>query len=134
MGITSFAFLCFFAAMLVLYYIIPKRMQWSFLLACSVVYYLLSGNGFLILYPVMSVTVCWLGTYMLDRIPGTEGKKRKTVLALTILANITVLIVLKYVNFGIYTINGIAALSGGRKELIDSVNFLIPLGVSFYTF
>ncbi len=134
MGITSFAFLCFFAAMLVLYYIIPKRMQWPFLLACSVVYYLLSGNSLLILYPVLSVTVCWLGTYMLDRIPGTEGKKRKTVLALTVLANIAVLIVLKYVNFGIYTINGIAALSGGRGKLIDSVNFLIPLGVSFYTF
>ena len=48
--------------------------------------------------------------------------------------NIGILVVLKYVNFGIYTIDGIAQLFGSSKTLIKSVDFLIPLGVSFYTF
>lgn len=56
MGITSFTFICFFAGILILYYLIPKKLQWGFLLLCSVAYYLLSGNGFLILYPLFSVT------------------------------------------------------------------------------
>jgi D-alanyl-lipoteichoic acid acyltransferase DltB (MBOAT superfamily) len=134
MGITSFYFLCFFAGMLMLYYIIPKKLQWCFLLVCSAAYYLLSGNGMLILYPIVSVAVCFLAINLLDRLPQEEIKKRKTVLLLTILVNIGILVVLKYVNFGIYTIDGIAQLLGQEGELMKSVAFLIPLGVSFYTF
>ena len=48
MGITSFYFLCFFAAILIVYYLIPGRLQWLLLLACSVAYYLMTGNGLLI--------------------------------------------------------------------------------------
>ena len=134
MSITSFNFLCFFAAMLVLYYVIPKKLQWGFLLLCSVLYYLFTGNGWLILYPLMSVTACYVGTRLLARTEETEEKKRKWILFLTIAVNLGVLVVLKYVNFGIYTIDGIASLFGSPRTLIQSVDFLVPLGVSFYTF
>ncbi len=134
MGITSFYFLCFFAAMLILYYIIPGRLQWLLLLVCSVAYYLLSGNGLLILYPAASVTACYMGIRLLSACPVQEAKKRKVILLMTILVNVGILVVLKYVNFGIYTINGIAGLLGSSEALIRSVDFLAPLGVSFYTF
>ena len=49
---TSFYFLCFYAGVLIIYYLIPKKLQWAFLLAASTAYYLLTGNGILILYPV----------------------------------------------------------------------------------
>ena len=134
MGITSFYFLCFYAVILILYYVIPKRLQWGLLLACSAVYYLLSGNGILILYPVASVTACYAGVRILLSLPAEETRKRKSALAMTILVNIGILVILKYINFGIYTIDGIARLLGSSEELIRSVDFLIPLGVSFYTF
>ena len=134
MGITSFYFLCFFAAMLILYYVIPGRVQWCLLLVCSVAYYLLSGNALLIVYPVVSVTACYAGIRLLSSLPAKEEKKRRVVLLLTVLVNIGILVVLKYVNFGIYTIDGIASLFGSSETLIESVDFLIPLGVSFYTF
>ena len=134
MGITSFNFLCFFAIILILYYLIPGRLQWVLLLVCSVAYYLLSGNGMLILYPVASVTACYAGIRLLYAVPAEETGKRKRILVFTILVNIGILVVLKYVNFGIYTIDGIAGLFGSSGELIRSVDFLIPLGVSFYTF
>lgn len=134
MGITSFYFLCFFTFILIVYYVIPKKLQWGLLLVCSVAYYLLTGNGMLILYPVASVTACYVGIRMLSAKSAEDVKKRKSILALTILVNIGILIVLKYVNFGIYTIDGIAKLFGSSEELIKSVDFLIPLGVSFYTF
>ncbi len=134
MGITSFNFLCFFAAILILYYVIPGRLQWALLLVCSVAYYLLSGNGMLILYPLVSVTACYAGVCLLSAVPQQEIKRRKLILLMTILVNIGILVVLKYVNFGIYTIDGIARLFGSSEELIRSVDFLIPLGVSFYTF
>lgn len=134
MGITSFTFICFFAGILILYYLIPKKLQWGFLLLCSVAYYLLSGNGFLILYPVFSVTACYAGTRLLLNTPEEQTGRRRAILWLTIAANLGVLVVLKYVNFGIYTIDGIAKLFGSSEELIRSVDFMVPLGVSFYTF
>lgn len=109
-------------------------MQWGLLLLCSVGYYLLSGNSMLIVYPVVSVTVCYAGSRLLCAIPDEADRRRRVVLLATILINIGILAILKYVNFGIYTIDGIARLFGGTEELIGGVDFLIPLGVSFYTF
>ena len=134
MGITSFYFLCFFALILIMYYGLPGRFQWGLLLVCSVVYYLLSGNGMRILYPIVSVTACYAGIRLLAAVPQEDVRKRRLTLSLTILVNIGILVVLKYVNFGIYTIDGIAKLFGSSETLIESVDFLIPLGVSFYTF
>ena len=134
MGITSFDFLCFFAVILIVYYLIPGKLQWGLLLVCSVAYYLFSGNGMLIIYPVVSVTACYAGIYLLSSVPTEDSKKRKGILALTVMVNIGILVVLKYVNFGIYTIDGIAKLFGSSGTFIKSVDFLIPLGVSFYTF
>lgn len=134
MGITSFYFLCFFAVILVLYYSIPRKFQWGFLLLCSILYYLLSGQGILILYPAASVLACYAGSRFLAGTPAEAERKRKGILTLTILVNIGILVVLKYVNFGIYTIDGVAGLFGNGEPLIQSVDFLVPLGVSFYTF
>lgn len=148
--------------MLVIYYIVPGKVQWLVLLAGSVIYYLLSGNAWLIVYPIASVTVCYIGIRMLTALADQESKektviraaadtksnvkseaqrneknyirRRKFVLLATILLNIGVLVVLKYVNFGINTINGLSGIFGGSGQVFDSVRFLIPLGVSFYTF
>ncbi len=49
-------------------------------------------------------------------------------------ANIGVLFVLKYVNFVINTVNGIAGLAGRQEALLHGWSLLVPLGVSFYTF
>lgn len=134
MGITSFYFLCFFTVMLILYYSIPQKFQWGLLLLCNILYYLFTGQGALILYPAVSVTACYAGSRLLVSIPEEEEKKRKGILLLTILVNIGILVVLKYVNFGIYTIDGVAKLFGSSQTLIETVDFLVPLGVSFYTF
>ena len=134
MAITSFYFLCFFAALLLLYYSIPRRFQWGFLLLCSVIYLLLAGQGALILYPFVSIAACHTGTRLLAGTPAEEEKKRRAVLTVTILVNIGILFALKYVNFLINTADGVVHLLGGPKDLVSGVDFLVPLGVSFYTF
>ena len=132
MGITSFYFLCFFACILAVYYMIPGKCQWPFLLLCSAVYYLLTDNGLLILYPLASAAVCYGGIRVMT---GTEDAvKRKLALAAVVAANIGVLFVLKYVNFVINTVNGIAGLAGRQEALLHGWSLLVPLGVSFYTF
>lgn len=108
---TSFYFLCFFAVVLLFYYLIPKKMQWVMLLISSIAYYLLAGNGILILYPISTCLIAWIGIWILERTK--ESRKRKAVLLAVVFSQIMVLSVLKYINFGI--------------------GFLIPLGISFYT-
>ena len=134
MGITSFYFLCFFTVLLVAYYCMPRKLQWGVLLFGSVTYCLLAGQGALLLYPLVSVGACYLGTYALTKMPREAEGKRRGILALTILVNIGILFTLKYVNFFINTVDGIAHLFGGPDELLTGVDFLAPLGVSFYTF
>lgn len=134
MGITSFYFLCFFTVLLIVYYGIPRKLQWGLLLLGSVAYCLLAGQGILILYPLVSAGACYLGTNALAGVPQEADKKRRGILAVTILVNVGILFALKYVNFFINTVNGVVHLFGGGDELVSGVDFLVPLGVSFYTF
>lgn len=129
---TSFYFLCFYACILILYYLIPKKTQWFFLLAASVCYYLLSGNGALILYPLLSCAAAYIGIRLMARTQ--DGKKRTAALLFVVLLLIGILFLLKYVNFGIHTVNGLAALFGAGGSIISGFRFMVPLGISFYTF
>lgn len=129
---TSFYFLCFYACILLIYYLIPAKMQWVFLLFASVCYYLLTGNGILILYPVAASAIAYGAIRVMA---GTEdGKKRKRALAVSVFLLIGALVILKYINFGVHTVNGIASLCGASGEVWKGFSLLVPLGISFYTF
>lgn len=129
--VTSFYFLCFLLTVILIYYVVPQKVQWCVLLLASIAYYLLSGNGLLVLYPVMTCLVVW---FCAERIAKSEKQAvRRAFLAVGIGIPVGVLVVLKYINFGINTINGITLLFYGR-QMVTGFQFLIPLGLSFYTF
>ena len=129
---TSFYFLCFYFLFLIIYYIIPHKMQWLILLVGSIAYYLLSGNGLFILYPLATCFSAYMSAKWIYKIQSPTGKKR--ILILSILIQIGVLFVFKYINFGINTVNGIASLFGNDQDVISGFNLIAPLGISFYTF
>ncbi len=134
MNITSFYFLCFYAVVLILYYAVPKQLQWLVLLAGSIAFYLLGGSGWLILYPLATSAVCFVSGYRLSK--AEDGRRKKAWLCFSLAGTLGVLVVLIYFNFGIYTYNGLVALFQGRLfqgKPLDALQFLIPLGVSFYT-
>ena len=120
MAITSFKFLCFYALVLILYYLVPvftrKRGQWLILLAASVIFYVSSGNPALIIYPLAASFVTWGLLRVLSGTSAEETSKRRIVLALELILLLGVLVCLKYVKF------------------INIGNILTPLGLSFYTF
>jgi D-alanyl-lipoteichoic acid acyltransferase DltB (MBOAT superfamily) len=116
MEITSFFFLIFLAIVLLIYYIVPGKLQWAVLLAASVAFYLLSDNGILIVYPIIAVTVTWLCMNILARIDRKDIVKRRWVLALEVIVLLGILAGLKYNNF------------------IATDSIIAPLGLSFYTF
>lgn len=120
MAITSFKFLCFYALILVLYYLIPcftrKRGQWLILLAASVIFYVYSDNPVLIVYPLISAFVTWILLLILGKFDKKELIKRRIVLCCELLALLGALIGLKYMKF------------------ISGSGLMVPMGLSFYTF
>ena len=161
MSITSFYFLLFYAFVLLIYYIVPKKGQWVILLLASILYYLFSDNGFLIFYPLAAVLVCHLGVRRMVQVrewakaqkeemssaenSGKSPQKslwkslRKSperlcrqALVAVIVINVGVLFLLKYINFGINTVNGIASFFR-EGELLHGLNWLVPLGISYYS-
>lgn len=131
MSITSFAFLCSFAAVLALYYLIPKRVQWMFLLLVSILYFLTAGEPWLLLYPAAAVTIVYAGALYIDGVKGQ--KKKKAALSLVVVFCLLMLIILKYCNFGIYTYNALAMRIPFADSYLSEFHFLVPLGISFYT-
>lgn len=131
MGITSFLFLIFFAVSVLLYYCIPKRCQWVFLLGISVVYFLMAGNPILILYPLATITVAYIGGRFMEQ--EKDRKRRFRVLSLVVVCNLGVLVVLKYLNLFVYTYNALATRFVEQPNLLQALRFMVPLGVSFYT-
>ena len=135
MAITSFYFLCFYAVLLLLYYILPGKLQWMVLLGGSVAYYILSGQGLLLLYPLVTGGICFIAGRLIEKAQKEkeiDDKKRKLGLLLALAGALGPLAVLKYTNFFVGTYNGLAGMFGGGG--IGLLEFLVPLGISYYTF
>lgn len=114
MSITSFSFLCLFAVSLLLYYVIPKKAQWSFLLLLSAGYFLTSdgvkaGGWYLILYPLAAVAAVYFAALTIDSTK--EQKKKRAALICAVIFCVALLCTLKFFGLGL----------------------LVPMGISFYT-
>ena len=102
MGLNSFLFVLFVAVSLFIYYVIPKKIQWLWLLVISYVYYITNSRGLVVFITATTLTT-WYAGLTLEK---TEAnKKRRLIVALTLLFNFGILAVLKYTNFFIANIN-----------------------------
>ncbi len=115
MSITSFYFLCFFALALLLYYVIPKKAQWGFLLLTSLAYFMTSPEAadskgwYVALYPAMSVAAVYFAAIVIDRTK--EQKRKRAALICAVLLCVGLLCTLKFFRLPL----------------------LVPMGISFYT-
>ena len=155
MSITSFSFVLFLFLLLLVYYAVPGRFQWTVLLLASVFFYLLcSPRG--ALYVLITAASSYAAVRYMDALSARrrsmlaserdsmsrEEKKlfkakiqsrRKTAMILALLLNFGLLCFFKYFHFALAQFNALAALFGGRG-VADRFSILAPLGISFYTF
>ncbi len=148
MAFTSLYFLVFVLAVVFVYYIVPVKVRWGVLLAASYAFYLMSSPKTFI-FILFTTVVTFLGgraigghnksykAYIAEH--GSEltrdekkarkaqsQKKKRRVVALLLLANFGVLAIMKYFRYYLQAL--------GIGEGIFDAGFLIPLGISFYTF
>lgn len=151
---TSFEFVIFAAALLVLYYLLPRKCQWPLLLAASYIFYGLADPKYLIYIAVITLTSYFTGLAMSNMIRQEDEyiarvrdtiskderkayraagkKKRRRVLALGLTAGFGILAVIKYTAFAVTNLNSAIHCFGGTGFTVP--HLLLPMGISFYTF
>ena len=136
MGFLSFKFILFLSVTFFMYFVVPKRFQWIVLLLFSYAYYYLNSHKLVLLLIAESIFVYFAGL-VIDRFnnqikEGIIDKKklvlrRKVFLVLSIIVVLSLLVIFKYLDFVITNINYV--INGN----ISLFNFILPLGISFYT-
>ncbi len=147
MTFLSGSFFALVLGLLIIYYLLPRRFRYLALLAGSVVFYTLAGKRYL---PFLGVTV--ISVYTTARLLGRslekqkayvaehkkdlsrealsaykkkEGDKRTALFVICLLLNLELLAAFKYTPF---------LLSAIRAPWEVEVHWVLPLGISFYTF
>lgn len=155
MAFTSFRFVIFLAFAVAAYFLTPKRCRWVTLFVANYVFYLISGGKFFV-YLLATTVTTYIATVRLGNMAAKnkeafakaketldkEGKKawkadftrkKRRVLIPALLFNFGILAVLKYSAFVTGNLNLLFAKLGIGTEL-PLFRFLLPLGISFYTF
>lgn len=131
MSFISYGFLGFLLISLILYYLVPKKVQWFFLLLFSLLFYCSGGVPY-VLFLLVTGTTIYKTAVVLSEIPREKQKTRKRIFLLGIGANLVIFVVLKYVNFAISNVNLLLGLLRSRSHL-DFFDIVLPLGLSYYT-
>lgn len=126
----SIDFLIFFPIVVFLYFIVPKKVRYLWLLLASYYFYMCWNVKYIVLI-LSSTVVTWLaGRFVFGC---QKSRAKKVVLGLCIAFHMGLLFFFKYFDFFLGTCNKILGRIGW--ELLDKpFDVLLPVGISFYTF
>ena len=152
---TSYGFIGFLIIVFAIYYLLPGRFQWQFLLLASYVFYFIADPRYLIFIAITSVSTFLAAKKISDKkksfdvwfkehkkeyekeerksLKAKEHSAEKKIFLICLLFNLGILAVTKYTNFTIANINSLLH-TFGRADGISFVDLIIPMGISFYTF
>jgi alginate O-acetyltransferase complex protein AlgI len=126
----SLQFLVFFPAVVAIYFLLPQKRRWMFLLASSYYFYMCWKPEYIVLIAASTLIDYFAGLRM-----GQESvkSKRRKYLILSICTNFGLLFAFKYFNF---FSDSARVILQQFNVLYDTpvLNVLLPVGISFYTF
>lgn len=123
----SFSFLLFFPVAVALYYLLPHKVRWGYLLVVSCLFYANWNPAYLL---ILAATTCF--TWFCGNLGGGKCHK-KWLLGICVGLSFSGLFIYKYLNFFDETIFGLLNLCGLRMA-VPKFDLLLPIGISFYTF
>ncbi len=134
----SFQFLIFFPIVVLIYYLIPNRFKYIWLLIASYYFYTCWNVKYAFLL-LGSTVITYASGILLDRINNSDrdeiGKTRhrKMTVALSFVLNLSILFFFKYFNYTADLITyGFRRI--GIEPNIPAFDIILPVGISFYTF
>jgi len=125
----SVEFFIFFPVVTVLFFVLPYRYRWFLLLAASCYFYM----QFIPIY-ILILFFTILVDYVTGlAIEGTSGSRRRLFFLISIVANVGVLVLFKYLNFLNGSLSALFHFAGWQYP-IGPLSILLPIGLSFHTF
>lgn len=151
MLINSLEFIIFVAVVVLIYWLVPKKVKWAILLVASYIFYFSNSTKLIAFILITTVSIYLAALLMgkidkssknkLQNVESKEEKKhiknkadvnKKWVLAITILINLGILIFIKYSNFIGENINSLLKIMNINAS-IPLAKYILPLGISYYT-
>lgn len=128
MALVSVNFFLIFTGLVIVYFTIPKKLQWIILLIFSYIFYSLISKQ-LPFFLLISTAITYCSTVLMEKMK----PYKKPICIASIVFIIGMLAVFKYSNQIISVIaQRIPSFGGGWDS--EKFSFLIPLGISFYSF
>lgn len=132
MVFTTPEFVVFFIVVVPIYFLLPLRLRWYWLLAASFFFYA-SWNVNYLWILIFSASIDYLAALALDRTPPEQTLRRRVYLAASLTANLGVLFIFKYFNFFNQSAGAALGAVGVAYQPLG-LELLLPVGISFYTF
>ena len=126
----SWQFLVFLPVVLILYFVLPKKIRHYELLVASYFFYMFWN--WKLVFLILGVTlVSYLSGLFIPKIQRKAYKN--LLLILTLVTSLGILVFFKYFDFIANSFVGIINMFNGSAKW-DSWNLILPIGISFYTF
>ncbi len=125
----SISFLYFFVFTVAAYFLLKQKWRNLFLLLMSCAFYMAFVPKYILILGATIIIDYFAGIY-LEKI---RGPGRRLFLALSILANIGILVFFKYFNFLVFNFNAAANFLNWNYS-INFLKIILPIGLSFHTF
>ncbi|MCD4712278.1 MAG: MBOAT family protein [Clostridiales bacterium] len=126
----SFSFLLFFPIVTLIYFLVPHKIRYLWLLGASYFFYM-SWNPKYALLIATSTVITYLSGLLID---STKSRfKRKLWVGLSFASNLAILFFFKYFDFAVGNLGRVMA-SMGIEFMQPTFDVILPVGISFYTF
>lgn len=126
----SIHFLLFFPIVTAIYFFLPQKYRWLWLLSASCFFYMFFKAVYILIL-FFTIVIDYLAGIYIEKAESKRSKKR--LLLLSIVANVLVLGIFKYFNFLNDNLSGMLSWMGYHND-IPSLKILLPIGLSFHTF
>lgn len=126
----SLDFLIFLPLVLIAYILCPIKYRWLLLLIASYYFYM-SWNASYAFLIAFSTVITYASGLLLGKAESLT--RRKIIVAISFTVNLLILFFYKYFNFFSESIETIIGFLGMKLDL-PQLDFLLPVGISFYTF
>lgn len=129
MSYSSINFMIFLLITLLLFYVVPKKIQWIILLLASIFFYCFS-NYLLGIYLFITVFTTWgaallIHNFNFGNMVTKRSKKSVLVFSIAVILNFLIIAAFKISGISLIILSGIG---------IDLTSLILPIGLSFYTF
>ncbi|MDP9176858.1 MAG: MBOAT family protein [Gemmatimonadota bacterium] len=125
----SFTFLIFFPVVVTIYFVLPHRVRWAWLLAASCYFYMAFIPVYILIL-FFTIAVDYAAGILIE---DSQGERRRMFLIMSITANVAVLAIFKYFNFLNANARAIADVFHWSYDM-PALDIILPIGLSFHTF